>query len=181
MSVFCFSRKKLHPIIPAQLCNRICIFWKQSIWALCIPSASIFTLRLLWAWGLHWCCFVRNYNQGNYGCVYVCNVITHTWLNLHCPLSQQGGIIYVYISMSVCVHLCALVCVCTLACVFHCGLLDLLSTSSLVLLPSLPSAYFTLLLSAHTLRHIQDKRQMHTEARHRRTASLCWSHHTLDS
>lgn len=115
----------------------------------------------------------------------VCVQCYYSYLTKFTLSSKSAGwhniCIYICVCLCVCVHLCALVCVCTLACVFHCGLLDLLSTSSLVLLPSLPSAYFTLLLSAHTLRHIQDKRQIHTEARHRRTASLCWSHHTLDS
>lgn len=62
---------------------------------------------------------------------------------------------------------------CISCCVFHHGLLDLFSTSSLVVPPSLPSACFTLMLSAHTLMHIQ---LTHT---HTPTASLYWSHHPL--
>lgn len=58
--------------------------------------------------------------------------------------------------------LCRLLCACERVCVLHCGLLDLLSTSSLVLPPSLPSACFTLLLSAHTLMLIQYTRHTHT-------------------
>lgn len=62
--------------------------------------------------------------------------------------------------------------------VFRCGLLDLLSTSSLVLPPSLPSAYFTLLPPAHTLMPIC-RHKTHTQQQRRRSASLCWSHHPL--
>lgn len=53
---FCFSRKRLQPM---HYCVAvwISIFWNPSIWALCIPSASIFKCCLLWAWGLLvWLC-----------------------------------------------------------------------------------------------------------------------------
>lgn len=49
-------------------------------------------------------------------------------------------------------------------CVFRSRLLDLLSTSSLVLLSSLPSAWFTLLLRAQALMDIQCRRGMHRRA-----------------
>lgn len=57
---FAFQENGWTPCITVWAYNRISIFWKPSIWALCIPSASIFTHCLLWAWGLLWHCFVRN-------------------------------------------------------------------------------------------------------------------------
>ena len=58
-----------------------------------------------------------------------------------------------YYADSVCIILLLCVRMSVCPCVFYCGLLDLLSTSLLVLLLSLPSACFTLLLSAHTHAH----------------------------